>query len=375
MSVKLREKTMKNGQVSFYLDIYHNKTRWYEFLDIHIPKTKLTEKDKDQKRLANEIRAKREHELLCDIHEINNRNSKIVCFIHYFEIYSSNNNVNKSVLGHLRSYNSGILPFGKLTSLWLKQFEKFLLNKGLSVNTTFGYMININGLLKRAVKDGLLKRNPFNDIPKSQRLRRQDIFRRSLTIEQLQHLVSTPCRIEKQIKQAYLFSAFTGLRWSDVNMLRWDEIIKRDNNGKIQYYIHFEQEKTEDIEYLPLSSSAANIIIEREQEMKHETASPYVFYKLADPGKKYYTHKKMKRGLTKWSKAAGIERIKFHSGRHSFATNMLENCEEGDLYTVSKLLGHKSIQSTQVYAKVRDKKKLAAVISMPDIDLSGLGKK
>jgi site-specific recombinase XerD len=49
---------------------------------------------------------------------------------------------------------------------------------------------------------------------------------------------------------------------------------------------------------------------------------------------------------------------------------MLENCEDGDLYTVSKLLGHKSIQSTQVYAKVRDKRKLAAVQSMPRINFN-----
>jgi Arm domain-containing DNA-binding protein len=57
MGVQLREKQMKSGQISFYLDIYHNKHRWYEFLDIHINKSKPTEADKDKKRMAVEIRA------------------------------------------------------------------------------------------------------------------------------------------------------------------------------------------------------------------------------------------------------------------------------------------------------------------------------
>lgn len=47
MSVKLREKQMKNGQISFYLDIYNNKSRWYEFLNIHIPKSRLDDNDKE----------------------------------------------------------------------------------------------------------------------------------------------------------------------------------------------------------------------------------------------------------------------------------------------------------------------------------------
>jgi hypothetical protein len=53
---------MKGGWISFYLDIYHNKTCWYEFLETHIHSKKLTETDKEKRALANEIRASREHE-------------------------------------------------------------------------------------------------------------------------------------------------------------------------------------------------------------------------------------------------------------------------------------------------------------------------
>ena len=83
-------------------------------------------------------------------------------------------------------------------------------------------------------------------------------------------------------------------------------------------------------------------------------------------------YQRVQRGLKRWAKAAGIDKTKlhFHSGRHTFATNVLESSAEGDLYTVSKLLGHKDIKSTQIYAKVRDKRKHDAVKALPKIDFT-----
>ena len=55
MGVQLREKQLSNGQVSLYLDIYHNKSRWYEFLDIKVQKNRPSQNDQEKKRLAQEI--------------------------------------------------------------------------------------------------------------------------------------------------------------------------------------------------------------------------------------------------------------------------------------------------------------------------------
>ena len=77
MSVKLREKELSSGKISFYLDIYHNKTRWYEFLDIRIHKNRPSHEDKEKKRLAQEIRAKREHELIVEDNNIQKGNKKV----------------------------------------------------------------------------------------------------------------------------------------------------------------------------------------------------------------------------------------------------------------------------------------------------------
>lgn len=70
--------------------------------------------------------------------------------------------------------------------------------------------------------------------------------------------------------------------------------------------------------------------------------------------------------LDNWAKAAEIKKhITFHIARHSFATMMLTL--DVDLYTTSKLLGHKNIATTQIYAKIIDQKKDDAVNRVNDI--------
>ncbi|MFM7024193.1 MAG: tyrosine-type recombinase/integrase, partial [Flavobacteriales bacterium] len=103
-----------------------------------------------------------------------------------------------------------------------------------------------------------------------------------------------------------------------------------------------EQEKTETIEYLPLSDSAIDILKERQRESADEEKSPYVFPRIKEKedGRKT-VYNWMHRKLKVWAKAAGIDpkKLHFHTGRHSFATNVLESAD-GDLYTKCKWLDH-----------------------------------
>ncbi len=375
MGVKLREKQLSSGQISFYLDIYHNKTRWYEFLEIHINKNRPSQDDKEKKRLAEEIRIKREHELIVEDNGLNDKKKKLACFVKFFDDYVNERNCNGLYFGiqqHLKKFaGKQPVPFVKVDAVWMKDLERYLL-KHVSNNTTLRYLKALNGALNEAVRRRIINRNPWHEVPHNQRLKMQDVFRNAFTIEQLQLLANTPVNIDRQIKQAYFFSCFTGLRWSDVNPLRWDEIIVKEIEGEERYYLYFEQEKTEGIEYLPLSDNAIEILKERQIESLLEAKSPYVFPRIKEtsPAKKVY--QKVSRELKKWGKAAEIDpkKLHFHSGRHTFATNVLESSAEGDLYTVSKLLGHKDISSTQVYAKVRDKRKHAAVKALPKIDFN-----
>ena len=351
MGVKLREKQLSSGQISFYLDIYHNKVRWYEFLEIHINKNRPSHDDKEKKRLAQEIRAKREHELIVEDNGLNDKKKKLACFVQFFDDYVSERNCNGLYFGiqqHLKKFaGKQPVPFIKVDAVWMKDLERYLL-KHVSNNTALRYLKALNGALNEAVRRRIINRNPWHEVPHHQRLKMQDVYRNAFTIEQLQLLANTPCKIDKQIKQAYFFSCFTGLRWSDVNPLRWDEIIVKEIEGEERYYLYFEQEKTEGIEYLPLSDNAIEILKERQIESLLEEKSVYVFPRIKETSDAKKVYQKVGRALKKWATAAEIDpkKLHFHSGRHTFATNVLESSAEGDLYTVSKLLGHKDISST-----------------------------
>ncbi|MCX6312828.1 MAG: site-specific integrase [Bacteroidetes bacterium] len=376
MGVYLREKKIGNNQVSFYLDIYHNKTRWYEFLEIRINKTKLNADDKEKKRLAQEIRSKREHELIVQDNGLTDKRKKLASFIDFFENFISqkkHNSRNTSALYRLKLFaGKEPLPFIKITTLWMKDFERYLL-KHVTVNSALNYLLTVNSALNEAVRRKIIPSNPWHDVPKGERLKKQDIFRTAYSLEDLQKLVNTPFKYNEQIKQAFLMSCFSGLRWSDVNQLRWDEIIVKSINGEKEYFIYFEQEKTEKIEYLPMSDQAIEIIEERRRKAKKDDEhSDYVFPFIRESSpQSIRCWQKVRYALKKWAALAKLDSTKmhFHASRHSFACNILENSPDADIYTVSKLLGHKSVVTTQIYAQVRDQKKAAAVKSLPSLNL------
>lgn len=376
MGVYLREKTLGAGQVSFYLDIYHSKRRWYEFLEIHVNKRHPSPQDKEKRRLAQEIRAKRENELIVQNNGLVDKGKRKADFVVWFEKYMTAKQLNyannEKALKHLKKFLEGRpLPFGTITPDWIKEFSKYLL-KNVSHNTTIDYQKNLFTALEDAVRQEIIFVNPFRKIPRHERMKKKPVFRNAFTLEELQLLLETPCKMPFQYKQAYLFSCFTGLRWSDVNPLRWSEIITKRIDGEEEWFIYFEQEKTEDIEYLPLSSAAVEILKERKREQKEsKEKSLFVFPLVKEVDEKNgKIYKKVYYQLKQWAKAAGIEqkRMHFHTGRHTFATNVLENSPDGDLWTVSKLLGHKSISATQIYAHVRDGRKKSAVKALPTLD-------
>lgn len=375
MGIHLREKKLEKGYVSFYLDIYHNKTRWYEFLEIKINKKHPTEQDKEKKRLAQEIRSKRESELIVQGNGLIDRNKRKADFVAWYKkwlvVKHRSHNCNTTLL-HLETYlEKRPLPFSAITPAWLKTFTNYVLVK-VSNNSARIYVMNIYKALEDAIVEEVIESNPFRRIPRHERLRHKDTFRKAYSLEELAQLINTPCKIDPQYQQAYIFSCFTGLRWSDVNCLRWKEIVKRKVEKEERYFMYFEQEKTEGVEYLPMSEQAVEIIKQRERERADEPLSPFVFPRVKEENAKTKrTYTRVSSALRKWARLAGLDETEmtFHTARHSFATNVLEHSEDGDLWTVSKLLGHNSITSTQIYAHVRDKKKADAVKALPKLNL------
>jgi integrase len=163
-----------------------------------------------------------------------------------------------------------------------------------------------------------------------------DVKKDYLTKEELGKLVVTPCEIPV-LKAASLFSCLTGLRISDILKLDWKEIVPASDGG---YCLRLRTEKTETETTLPISNEALELCGKR--------GTGKVFRKLE--------RSMVQHPLKKWIKQAGIEKhITFHCFRHTFAT--LRIAMGTDIFTVSKMLTHKNVSTTQIYAELVNEKK------------------
>lgn len=121
------------------------------------------------------------------------------------------------------------------------------------------------------------------------------------------------------------------------------------------WILKYRQQKTKGVENLPISEQAVKLLGERKDD------DVLLFENLTYSA---YHNKK----LHKWVKESGIDKhITYHSSRHTFAT--LQLTMNTDIYTVSKLLGHRHLKTTEIYGKVIDKKKIDAVSKIPDLYL------
>ena len=152
------------------------------------------------------------------------------------------------------------------------------------------------------------------------------------------------------MKQAFLFSCLCGLRVSDIRKLKWSDLQKSGERVRIE----IKMQKTKEPLYLPISDEALKWLPQR-----GEAKDDDFIFSLTHEGT-------VNNILQKWAKAAGVTKhISFHVARHTHATMMLTL--GADLYTVSKLLVHKNISTTQIYDKIVDKKKEEAISLIPNL--------
>ncbi|MCF2563323.1 site-specific integrase [Prevotella brevis] len=225
----------------------------------------------------------------------------------------------------------------------LEDYKNFLINapqggskKGtITRNTASTYFSIFKAGLHQAFIDGYLT---VDIAAKAKNIAYSDKQREYLTIDELNTLAATPCD-RPIMKRASLFSALTGMRHSDIQKLKWKEIIKDGEH----YRILFTQQKTKGVQYMPISDQAYQLCGERGEPDR------LVFEGLQDPSW-------INKPLERWIKAAGITKhITFHCFRHTYATLQLTNGT--DIYTMSKMLGHTKVTTTQIYAKIVDEKK------------------
>ena len=191
--------------------------------------------------------------------------------------------------------------------------------------------------INEAWKDEIITFNPNHAVEMPKGEQKQKEF---LTLPELQALYNTPCTNDT-VKRISLFSALTGLRHSDCVGLRWENI----TDGKSPS-VKFNQQKTKNSVYLPISVEALQLCGKRKNENDSifEEVNNSQFCNAI---------------IEEWVKKAGIKKeITFHCFRHTFAT--LQLTQGTDIYTVSKMLGHADVKTTQIYAQIVDEKKQKA---------------
>lgn len=364
--VTLREKKISGGKkLSLYLDFYPpikdittGKDTRREFLGLHIlsnPKNQMEKKSNNETRvLAENVRAKRQLEIQSkDFGFLVDKLKVDADFLIFFNDIvktksGSNKNGWRTAYNYLTEYSGGTIPLSKLDKKFCNGFKDFLLNakrqkgsqsKVITQSSARSYYNKLKAALKVAYKNGIIEKDLSVMIDS---IKEPETQREYLSLEEVQKLVKTPCNIPL-LKNAALFSILTGLRFIDISNLKWENVQYNTEQG---YYLQFTQQKTKGTEVQPISNQAFELLGERaepnDQVFKGLIYSAYL-----------NIH------LKQWILRAGITKeITFHCFRHTFAT--LQLSMGTDIYTVSKLLGHRELATTQIYAKIVDKSKREA---------------
>ena len=381
IKVKLRQKAISGNRQSLYLDFYpaitHPQTgepTRREFLNMYLfnetekgkngepKKVKLDPIDKQHNietlKTAEQIRQRRDNELNkpeiytgFEREQLKIREQAELNFVEYFKKLAdkrktSNHDNWISAYRYLEAFTGGTLKFGDLNQRICNEYKDYLLttksNKSdkatLAQNSAVSYFNKLKASLKQAYKDGYLQTD-LN--AKIEPIKQAETQRNFLTLEELNALVKAHCP-NAQLKKAALFSALTGLRFSDIEKLVWSEVEFIKGNG---YFVKFNQQKTGGVEMMPISEQAFGLMGERQ--------------KPADKVFEGLIYTEIHRPLLVWlTKAEITKNITFHCFRHTYATLQLSNGT--DIYTVSKMLGHRELKTTQVYAKIIDQTKREA---------------
>lgn len=358
--VRIRFKELENGNKSIYLDIYYERKRRYEFLKLYlIPETSAEARAQNEHTLkaANAIKSQR-------IIDITNKKQPHVLsekgkmrLIDWMDIYMEQRKQNgkrglessvHSTVVQLQKYD----PKARLCDVdkeFLDGFVEYMTKvakakrtkKPFAKKTISNYVGYIISALNLAVDEGILSVNPGLAIDRNA-IQGEQKKREYLTIDEVRLLIATPCR--EDVKVPFLFSCFCGLRLGDMRSLLWKNVV--EEAGKV--HLEVCQRKTGNMLYLPLSTQAQGYLPEqRGNSEEHVFSIPFTTT--------------LDVVLKRWAKAAGIKKnLCYHMSRHTFAT--MELTLGADLYTTSQLLGHRDVETTQVYAKIVDAKKEAAVL-------------
>lgn len=374
--VHIRYKALANGNTSIYLDIYQKGRRCYEFLGEQL----VPEIDENSKQLNEETLERVGIIQLERILALKNGDEgvwgksrrKKLLLMDWMEHFKQKKeqttrgggyvvNIGK-VIEHLKEYKGEEITMADVDKDYCEGFLVYLSTaksrkrkkddtkkdnaKVLSKFTQGLYMTIFNMAMKMAVREGVLPYNPMDKTDKGRTIKVGESNRVFLDIDELKAMIRTDCHSEVT-KMAFIFSCYTGLRISDVRGLKWGDLkAVQLQDGQATYKMSIIMQKTQRRLDCTLPKDALKWLPQREGESDNDN----VFSSLP------INQNTLNHQLKKWAEKAGVKKnISFHCARHTFATLLLTR--DADIYTTSKLLGHTRVATTEIYAKIVDKKK------------------
>lgn len=376
-NVTLRKKALANNKSSLFLDYFPpiinpktGKESRREFLGLQIfdkPKDEIEKThNKSTLEFADLVRAKRLTQIRDKEYGFKENITYNVDFIEFYvsivdDYYNNGTKSNHSgwnaSLNYFKAFAGDKLQSHFLNEKHVKNYRAFLLEtknlrtnaKKLSVNTASSYYKNFIMVLKKAYKNKIIEHNLAEE---TEFIKEEETYREYLSEKELEILWNTDCSFPK-LKHLAIFSALTGLRFIDIKTLPYCNVYSDIHQGD---YIKVREQKTGNLYNHPISENVMSII--NLQTKENELVFGEVKYS------------EITRPLKKWLSDSGIKKkISFHNFRHTYATLQLANGT--DIYTVSKLLGHKNVSTTQIYTKIMDKNKIVAANRI-NLKLDGL---
>lgn len=381
---KLGAKVLSDGRESLFLDYYLGYTKSISeksgkeimkvnrkrgYLSLYLwqaPRTPIErQQNKETLELAKKIRFEREQELKSGMlgYRLQARN---INFYNYMEEYynsykKADVRMVKAVFTRFKSFIkneypvfANSIPPKKLTVDMMEHFLEY--NQELSTGDgAISHWKRWKRFIKVAYQSGYIDRNLCEGV--ICRIDRNKISKEILSLDEVKQLLQTSYKGQNtEIRRAFAFTLYTGIRFCDIKHLTYEAVDYANKR------LCFNQRKVEghsskSYVEIPLSKTLLNLIGE-EPEQRHRKD---LIFKLP-------SHTSCLKGLRVWTEKAGIKKhITWHCGRHSFAVNILNN--GANIKTVSSLLGHSSLQMTEKYIHAIDKLKEEAINSLPELDI------
>lgn len=375
--VTIRQRNRKDGTAALYLDIYYGANadvdantgklkytplRKRQTLDCYIylsPKNKSERlHNKEAMALAEEMRRQEEILIASTVvltqQDIPTDTDFYTFYEDYIEVYQKKDarhlkralSLFREFLGTVRKYRhlTRKLSFNTINRQMIEGYTVFLQGKfkGEGPHTVYA---RFKKVFKNAVLEGVINRSPCDGVTIS--CSQGSLKKDTLTKEEINKLMSTHYHGENnEIRRAFLFCLFTGIRGCDVRNLTFENYCVADQT------LRFDQQKTSGRS----SASAVSIPMTRFHQELIGTIPLNKKALIFDLPSDTTCNKQLR---LRMKEAEIYKHITWHCARHSFGTNL---CEEGvNPMTIMGLMGHSSLKYTNVYVRVRDKSKIEAM--------------